>query len=168
MSDEQRRLSDSARPESLEELLAAVREIERLLHELLRLLERGRDAAPAPPAAARAPVAGRGPRSAPPPEAPDGSDWRRCLTPRENEILGLLLTGVSNRAISRRLGITERTVKNNLHTVYRKLGVTGRAETIARFLPTTSDPGPPEPPAPRPGGPPPGPGGPPEPPGAHR
>ncbi|WP_431782693.1 LuxR C-terminal-related transcriptional regulator [Streptomyces chumphonensis] len=48
---------------------------------------------------------------------------------------------MSNRAIARRLGIAERTVKNNLHTVYRKLGVSGRAEAMARLLPSATETG---------------------------
>lgn len=120
MSDEQLR-SDPAAADPHLELLAAVREIERLLREMVRLLETSGHVASTPPASPRVPAA--------------GPEWRRSLTPREEDILALLLTGMSNRAIARRLGITERTVKNNLHTVYRKLGVTGRAETIARFLP---------------------------------
>ncbi|MEU3960310.1 helix-turn-helix transcriptional regulator [Streptomyces buecherae] len=56
------------------------------------------------------------------------------LTRRERQVLDILITGASNRAISRRLGIAERTVKNNLHMVYRKLGVSGRAEAIASVL----------------------------------
>ncbi|MBC3986787.1 helix-turn-helix transcriptional regulator [Streptomyces sp. AC536] len=56
------------------------------------------------------------------------------LTRRERQVLDILITGASNRAISRRLGIAERTVKNNLYMVYRKLGVSGRAEAIAWVL----------------------------------
>ncbi|MEE1926871.1 helix-turn-helix transcriptional regulator [Streptomyces sp. TRM 70351] len=113
-----------------------MREIDRILRELLWLLEAAVDAAPAPLGSARPPGAGS---AAPPP--PGGAEWRRDLTPREHEILALLLTGMSNRAIARRLGITERTVKNTLHPVYRKLGVAGRAEAIVRFLRGTSPPG---------------------------
>ncbi|MFF5718306.1 LuxR C-terminal-related transcriptional regulator [Streptomyces buecherae] len=56
------------------------------------------------------------------------------LTRRERQVLDILITGASNRAISRRLGIAERTVKNNLYIIYRKLGVSGRAEAIASVL----------------------------------
>ncbi|BBC91335.1 MULTISPECIES: helix-turn-helix domain-containing protein [Streptomyces] len=56
------------------------------------------------------------------------------LTDRENEVFHLLVTGMSNRQIGRTLGIAERTVKNNLHSVYRKFGVTGRAEAIAQYF----------------------------------
>ncbi|MGW5603797.1 LuxR C-terminal-related transcriptional regulator [Streptomyces rochei] len=56
------------------------------------------------------------------------------LTDRESEIFNLLVTGMSNRQISRTLGIAERTVKNNLHSIYRKFGVAGRAEVMARYF----------------------------------
>ncbi|MVO90564.1 MULTISPECIES: helix-turn-helix domain-containing protein [Streptomyces] len=56
------------------------------------------------------------------------------LTRRERQVLDILITGASNRVISRRLGIAERTVKNNLYAIYRKLGVSGRAEAIAWTL----------------------------------
>ncbi|MFJ9155663.1 LuxR C-terminal-related transcriptional regulator [Streptomyces griseoviridis] len=56
------------------------------------------------------------------------------LTRREQQVLDILITGASNRKISRELGIAERTVKNNLQAIYRKLGVSGRAEAIARTL----------------------------------
>ncbi|MFH8467528.1 LuxR C-terminal-related transcriptional regulator [Streptomyces sp. NPDC017991] len=56
------------------------------------------------------------------------------LTRREEQVLDVLITGASNRVISRRLGIAERTVKNNLQAIYRKLGVSGRSEAIARTL----------------------------------
>ncbi|MFD8184711.1 MULTISPECIES: response regulator transcription factor [unclassified Streptomyces] len=56
------------------------------------------------------------------------------LTTRESEVLRLLVTGMSNRQIGRKLGIAERTVKNNLHSIYRKLEVSGRAEAIARHF----------------------------------
>ncbi|MEI7031921.1 helix-turn-helix transcriptional regulator [Streptomyces pratensis] len=139
MSDKRFRSPDSVTPDSLGELLASVQEIERLLHAMLRLLERGSAAAPAPPGPPRAPAAGGGPLAVPSPSA--GAEGRRSLTPREGEVFALLLTGMSNRAIARRLGITERTVKNNLHAVYRKLGVAGRAEAMAGFLTAASDTG---------------------------
>ncbi|MFB7597027.1 LuxR C-terminal-related transcriptional regulator [Streptomyces sp. NPDC056160] len=56
------------------------------------------------------------------------------FTERENQVFRLLLTGMSNRQIARNLGIAERTVKNNLHLIYRKLGVAGRTEAISRFI----------------------------------
>jgi two-component system, NarL family, nitrate/nitrite response regulator NarL len=56
------------------------------------------------------------------------------LTPREVEILALLGDGASNKAVARRLGISAHTVKFHLEAVFRKLGVTTRAEAVARGL----------------------------------
>ncbi|HEX7237038.1 MAG TPA: response regulator transcription factor [Gammaproteobacteria bacterium] len=50
------------------------------------------------------------------------------LTAREAEILALLRQGLSNKMISRRLGIELATVKNHVHSVFGKLGLRRRAE----------------------------------------
>ncbi|MEU0859468.1 response regulator transcription factor [Streptomyces griseofuscus] len=68
------------------------------------------------------------------PEQNSFDDRIESLTDRESEVFHLLVTGMSNRQISRRLGIAERTVKNNLHSIYRKFGVSGRAEAIAQYF----------------------------------
>nr|BFD82060.1 hypothetical protein StreXyl84_14610 [Streptomyces sp. Xyl84] len=64
------------------------------------------------------------------------------FTERESQVFRLLLTGMSNRQIGRSLGIAERTVKNNLHAIYRKLGVAGRTEAVSRLLGTSVRPEP--------------------------
>ncbi len=50
------------------------------------------------------------------------------LTRREADILELLAAGNSNREISRRLFLSEKTVKAHLASVFRKLGVTNRTQ----------------------------------------
>ncbi|MGY0068680.1 helix-turn-helix domain-containing protein [Streptomyces sp. QTS137] len=50
------------------------------------------------------------------------------LTNRERQVLALLSDGPSNRAIARRLGIAERTVKAHLTSLMRKLGIQTRLE----------------------------------------
>jgi two-component system nitrate/nitrite response regulator NarL len=45
-------------------------------------------------------------------------------TDREREIIQLIVTGVSNKELSRRLGIAEGTAKVHLHNIYEKLGIT--------------------------------------------
>jgi DNA-binding NarL/FixJ family response regulator len=52
----------------------------------------------------------------------------RRLSPREEEVLRLLATGLANKQIARRLGITERTVKAHLTSVFQHLGVTDRTQ----------------------------------------
>jgi two-component system, NarL family, nitrate/nitrite response regulator NarL len=53
------------------------------------------------------------------------------LTVREKQILNLLMQGMSNKMISRSLGIGLPTAKNHVHSIFAKLGVHGRAEAIS-------------------------------------
>ena len=50
------------------------------------------------------------------------------LTQRENDILGLLSEGRSNRDIAGALYLSEKTVKAHLAAIFRKLGVTNRTQ----------------------------------------
>lgn len=50
------------------------------------------------------------------------------LTDRERQTLFLVGTGVGNRLIARRLGISERTVRAHLSNAVRKIGVRTRSE----------------------------------------
>jgi two-component system nitrate/nitrite response regulator NarL len=52
------------------------------------------------------------------------------LTPREYEILTLLASGESNARIARRLGVTEKTVRNQLTNVFSKLAVGDRVQAV--------------------------------------
>lgn len=54
------------------------------------------------------------------------------LTDREHEILELLARGEDNAGIARRLGISPKTVRNHLSTVFTKLQVSDRARAIVR------------------------------------
>jgi DNA-binding CsgD family transcriptional regulator len=63
-----------------------------------------------------------------------GRSTRPLLTPRELEILACLGEGMSNKAVARRLGISAHTVKFHLEAVFTKLGVTSRAEAVAKGL----------------------------------
>lgn len=56
------------------------------------------------------------------------------LTPREVEVLRLAATGLTNKAIGYRLGISDRTVQGHLANIYGKLNVSGRTEMVARAL----------------------------------
>jgi len=53
------------------------------------------------------------------------------LTPREHEILSLVVAGASNKEITAELGITANTVKSFIRTAYWKIGVTTRAQAVA-------------------------------------
>ncbi|WP_100839284.1 response regulator [Kitasatospora fiedleri] len=59
---------------------------------------------------------------------------RPSLSPREAEILQLLAEGLPNRRISRRLFISEATVKTHLVHIYDKLGVDSRTSAVAAGL----------------------------------
>ncbi len=50
------------------------------------------------------------------------------LTPREREILARLASGDSNARIARHLGLSEKTVRNQLSVVFSKLGVGDRVQ----------------------------------------
>jgi DNA-binding NarL/FixJ family response regulator len=50
------------------------------------------------------------------------------LSPREREVLALLVEGLPNKLIARRLEISEKTVKSHLTQVFRQIGVTDRTQ----------------------------------------
>lgn len=54
------------------------------------------------------------------------------LTTRESEIVDFLCTGLRNKEIADRVGLSEGTIKVHLHNVYRKLGVNSRSELIIK------------------------------------
>jgi DNA-binding CsgD family transcriptional regulator len=56
------------------------------------------------------------------------------LTPRELEVLRLLATGATNAAIADRLAFSMSTIRKDTISIYRKLGVTGRAEAVSRAM----------------------------------
>jgi DNA-binding NarL/FixJ family response regulator len=50
------------------------------------------------------------------------------LSPRETEVLRLVVEGLLNKQIAARLGITERTVKAHLTSAYQRIGVADRTQ----------------------------------------
>ncbi len=54
------------------------------------------------------------------------------LSGREGQILVLLTAGLTNKEIAQRLHISEKTVRNHLSSVYRKLKVRNRAQAIVK------------------------------------
>jgi DNA-binding NarL/FixJ family response regulator len=54
------------------------------------------------------------------------------LTDREHEVLELVAQGLDNLSIARRLGLSDKTVRNNLSNILTKLGVADRGAAIAR------------------------------------
>jgi len=59
-----------------------------------------------------------------------GGPGPTSLTPREREVIGLLVQGLSNKEIGHRLGIEVVTVALHLRSIYRKLGVTSRTQAV--------------------------------------
>lgn len=53
------------------------------------------------------------------------------LRGREQEVYALVMRGLSLQAIAQRLTIAESTVKKHVHAIYRKRGVSSRAELMA-------------------------------------
>ena len=56
------------------------------------------------------------------------------LTPREDEVVRLVLRGSSTREISRALFISEYTVQRHLQNVFEKMGVKSRTELLKRLF----------------------------------
>jgi two-component system nitrate/nitrite response regulator NarL len=53
---------------------------------------------------------------------------RPLLSEREKEVVRLVAQGFRNREVASKLFISERTVKNHLHNIFDKLGVSDRLE----------------------------------------
>ena len=56
------------------------------------------------------------------------------LTQRESEVLALIVSGRSNRAIAGQLTLSQETVKTHVRGIYRKLDVSDRAAAVAAAL----------------------------------
>jgi DNA-binding NarL/FixJ family response regulator len=63
-------------------------------------------------------------------ESKSAPDPLAGISPREREVLGLLLDGMPNKLIARRLEISEKTVKSHLTSVFRTIGVNDRVQAI--------------------------------------
>ncbi|MGL5877820.1 MAG: response regulator transcription factor [Xenococcaceae cyanobacterium] len=54
----------------------------------------------------------------------------QALTSREIEVLGMLAEGLGNKAIAKRLGISEHTVKFHVSSIFSKLNASSRTEAV--------------------------------------
>jgi len=52
------------------------------------------------------------------------------LTPRQRDVLGLLIEGKTNKLICRELELSESTVKTHLASIFRRLGATSRTQAV--------------------------------------
>jgi pimeloyl-ACP methyl ester carboxylesterase/DNA-binding CsgD family transcriptional regulator len=66
-------------------------------------------------------------------DAPADAAQADGLTPAEAAVLRLVAQGLDNRAIADRLGKREKTVRNQVSSIFDKLGVRSRAEAIVRM-----------------------------------
>jgi len=57
-----------------------------------------------------------------------GANGANLLTKREDEVVRLVAEGLTNRGISRQMGLTEHTVRNYLFRIFNKLGTSNRLE----------------------------------------
>ena len=62
------------------------------------------------------------------------------LTKREEQVCEFAAAGLSNREISRKLGLSEHTVKNHLFKIFDKLGISTRIELVLYALSWTKRP----------------------------
>jgi DNA-binding CsgD family transcriptional regulator len=58
----------------------------------------------------------------------------RALSPRQEQIIGLLALGLSDKEISARLAISPHTVRTYLDRVYQHLGCRTRTRAVALWL----------------------------------
>jgi DNA-binding NarL/FixJ family response regulator len=56
------------------------------------------------------------------------------LTDREQEVLNCLIKGCTNKEIAKALFISEKTVKNHLSSIFKKLNVNGRLQAVRHAL----------------------------------
>jgi len=61
-----------------------------------------------------------------------GAEMR--LTERESEVVTFLASGMSNRDIASALILSENTVKTHLKSIFQKIGVSSRAQAVARIV----------------------------------
>lgn len=64
--------------------------------------------------------------------ASGGASTAPELTPRERDVLRHLAQGLGNKQIAGALGITERTVKFHVSSLFTKLGAANRTDAVAR------------------------------------
>lgn len=84
--------------------------------------------APLSPSVAASLLRGTAPVAAPEPQPQPRAAHNSLLTPRELEILNLIVDGHSNFGIAKVLGISEKTVKTHCSHLFQRLGVSDRTQ----------------------------------------
>lgn len=62
------------------------------------------------------------------------ADERRTLSPRQEQIIGLIALGLSDKEISAHLAISQHTVRTYLERLFQNLGCRSRARAVALWL----------------------------------
>jgi DNA-binding NarL/FixJ family response regulator len=65
-----------------------------------------------------------------PPQSASGDRSDFGLTPREREVIELIVAGYTNKDLARKLNISEHTAKHHLTNIFDKLGVSNRLELV--------------------------------------
>lgn len=68
------------------------------------------------------------------PRRPDPNAVRELLSRREQQIMDAVAQGLSNAEIAAEEFLAPKTVKNHVNNIYAKLGVSSRAQAVARWL----------------------------------
>jgi LuxR family maltose regulon positive regulatory protein len=66
------------------------------------------------------------------PAGPEGAPCHEVLSPRERQVVALVIEGFSDANVAARLSISEATVGSHLARIYRKLRVHTRVELVTR------------------------------------
>ncbi|MBI2496526.1 MAG: response regulator transcription factor [Opitutae bacterium] len=64
---------------------------------------------------------------------PSAAERLRQLSPQEQRVVALLTDGLTNKEIGEQLGLTEKTVKNYLATIFTKLNITRRTQAASLY-----------------------------------
>ena len=75
-----------------------------------------------------------------PARTPDISKDLPVLSKREEEITALVATGMSNREVAIKLGLSPHTVKNCLFRIFEKIGISTRIELVLYVLSKAESP----------------------------
>lgn len=62
------------------------------------------------------------------------ADRLAALSPQERRVVALLASGLTNKEIGDQMGLTEKTVKNYLATIFNKLNISRRTQAAALYV----------------------------------
>jgi two-component system response regulator DevR len=68
------------------------------------------------------------------PHEPGAAERLAALSPQERRVVALLADGLMNKEIGEHLGLTEKTVKNYLGSIFTKLNISRRTQAVALYV----------------------------------